>query len=271
MTSIRKFTLGCIVAAAALPMTAQAQGGLPNQDTYFQFSAPVEVPGATLPAGRYLFVLADSPSNRHVVRVMSDDRKKTFATVMAIPSYSVSKPSDEPEIRFMESPANSPHAVKLWVYPGRTVGHEFLYPRAQATRLAKMTGEPVLTVKTDSPVSDTVAETDMTRIDRDGHDATVSGDTRPIDAELEIQRGTRTAEQAAQATPPAQPAPTPRTEPTATMADRTPAPPARVDRTDQTDRTELPRTATILPLITLIGAGAMAAGNLLRRSRRSRA
>ena len=72
MRSIRKFTLACFVAAtAALPLAAHAQGTLPNQDTYFTFSAPVELPGATLAAGKYLFVLADTPSNRHVVRVMN--------------------------------------------------------------------------------------------------------------------------------------------------------------------------------------------------------
>ena len=107
MTLMRKFTPACVVATAAavLPTGAQAQPA--NQDTYFTFSAPVELPGVTLPAGRYLFVLADSPSNRHVVRVMSDDRKKLYTTVMAIPSYLVGKPSEDPEIRFMEGPEKS--------------------------------------------------------------------------------------------------------------------------------------------------------------------
>src|SRR5436190_1527680 len=85
MSSIRKFTLACAAVLAMLPMTAMAQG-LPNQDTYFTFSQAVELPGKTLPAGTYLFVLADSMSNRHIVRVMSKDRKQVQTTLFAIPS-----------------------------------------------------------------------------------------------------------------------------------------------------------------------------------------
>ena len=84
MTSIRKVALACVAAVAMLPMAAGAQTR--NQDTYFTFSAPIELPGTTLPAGRYLFQLADSPSNRHIVRVMSPDRQRIHTTLMAIPS-----------------------------------------------------------------------------------------------------------------------------------------------------------------------------------------
>ncbi|MDP2390186.1 MAG: hypothetical protein Q8N52_07650, partial [Acidobacteriota bacterium] len=70
MNSIRKVALACTLAAATMfPLTASAQGGLPNQDTFFTFSQAVELPGTTLPAGTYLFALADGATNRHVVRV----------------------------------------------------------------------------------------------------------------------------------------------------------------------------------------------------------
>lgn len=249
MTLIRKFTMACVVAAAAaLPLAAQAQGPV-NQDTYFTFSAPVELPGVTLPAGRYLFVLADSPSNRHVVRVMSDDRKKLFTTLMAIPSYTLGKPSEDPEIRFMEGPENAPNAVKIWIYPGRTVGHEFLYPRSQATRLARASGESVLTVKTEDATLDTVVDTDMTRIDQEGRDAAISADTITLEADADAARGTVDAEASVQAE----------------------AAPALNGNEPTAERTELPSTATMLPLIGLIGLGSLAAGAWMRRSRRSSA
>lgn len=246
MISIRTLTLAGVVAAAAmLPLTARAQGPA-NQDTYFTFSAPVELPGVTLPAGRYLFKLVDSQSNRHVVRVTSDDRKQLFATLMAIPSYTVGRPTDQPEIRFMESPENAPHAVKLWIYPGRTVGHEFIYPRAQAQRLAKATGEPVLTVKTDAPVSETeLVNAEMIRIDREGRDAALAAEARALEADANAQRGTMIAEQErmAQATPVA----------------------ANVERK------ELPRTASALPTVALLGFASLAAGAWMLRSRRTAA
>ncbi len=233
-----------------------------NQDTYFTFSAPVELPGATLPAGRYLFVLADSPSNRHVVRVMSEDRKKLYTTVMAIPSYQVGKPSDEPEIRFMEAPENGPHAIKLWIYPGRTTAHEFLYPRSQATRLARATGEPVLTVKTEAPVTETVVDADMTRIDqrrprrRDDHRHHHARSGCRRHARHHRQRGIGAgvvddvgAGRAGARRRTLEPAPAPRTR--------------------RVDRAELPGTASPLPLIALIGFGALAGSAWMRRSRRS--
>src|SRR5687768_15229262 len=141
MTSIRKAALACVTGALlTLPISAAAQG-LPNQDTFFTFSQAVELPNTTLPAGKYLFQLADSPSNRHIVKVMSADRKEVHATLLAIPYYSNERPSDEPQVRFMETPAQASggagtNAIKIWFYPGNSTGHEFIYPRAQAMRIA---------------------------------------------------------------------------------------------------------------------------------------
>src|SRR5687767_15230123 len=88
MTSIRKAALACVASTMlVLPLNATAQGPA-NQDTFFTFSQSVELPGKTLPAGTYFFQLADSPSNRHIVKVMSQDRKELHATLLAIPYYS---------------------------------------------------------------------------------------------------------------------------------------------------------------------------------------
>ena len=150
-----------------------------NQDTFFTFSQAVELPKTTLPAGTYLFQLMDSDSNRHIVKVMSQDRKQLHATLMAIPFYSNDRPSDDPQVRFMETPAAAgaaaTNAIKIWFYPGNSVGHEFIYPREQAMRIASRTGESVLTTKTDAEVSETVADADLTRVDAAGtNEATTS-------------------------------------------------------------------------------------------------
>src|SRR5687768_15783070 len=105
MTSIRKVALACVASAMmALPLNAAAQGPA-NQDTFFTFSQAVELPKTTLPAGTYFFQLMDSSSNRHIVKVMSQDRKQIHATLLAIPYYSNDRPSDEPQVRFLETPA----------------------------------------------------------------------------------------------------------------------------------------------------------------------
>jgi hypothetical protein len=35
-----------------------------------------------------------------------------------------------------EMPAGAPEAVGVWFYPGNTIGHQFVYPKEQATRIA---------------------------------------------------------------------------------------------------------------------------------------
>src|SRR5689334_8401070 len=216
MKSIRKVALACITAAmVTMPVVAGAQGPA-NQDTYFTFSQQVELPKTTLPAGTYFFQLMDSQSNRHIVKVMSQDRKELFATLMAIPYYSNNRPSDEPQVRFLETPAANgvaaTNAIKIWFYPGTSTGHEFIWPRDKAVQLAKASGASVLTTKTDEESSE------LTRVDGAGVDAAVA--TTDVEATKETEVAVTTTEQqpapepvreqvGALATPPAEPAPAP--------------------------------------------------------------
>ena len=270
MTSIRKAALACVASTLLmLPFSAAAQGPR-NQDTFFTFSQAVELPNKTLPAGKYLFQLADSPSNRHIVRVMSADRKETHATLLAIPYYSNDRPSDEPQVRFMETPAQAANgagtnAIKIWFYPGTTTGHEFIYPRAQAMRIAARTNQSVLTTKSEREVSETVADADLTRVDRAGTDTAVS-----IEARTETTPAAVTPEPEASpsATAPPQVRETPRT--TAAQVDTTAqSTPDRAPMRDRdTARTDLPNTASFLPLLAVIGIGSLVGSRWLRRSRR---
>lgn len=287
MTSIRKVALACITAAmVTMPVVAGAQGPV-NQDTYFTFSQPVELPKTTLPAGKYFFQLMDSQSNRHIVKVMSEDRKQLLATLMAIPYYSNDRPTDDPQVRFMETPSQSANAgtptnaIKIWFYPGTSVGHEFIYPRSQATQIAARTGQSVLTTKTEAE------DSELSRIDRNGVDteANVTAQTSPENGQATAQATTAqtTTEQqttTAQATTTEQTTQQPTPEPaqreqvgaiTGGQTDRTAqaTTPATTDRSAQrTERTNLPRTAGVLPLLALIGAGSLAGNRMLRRARR---
>ena len=264
MKSIRKVALACVATAMmALPLSAAAQGPA-NQDTFFTFSQAVELPGKTLPAGTYFFQLADSPSNRHIVKVMSQDRKELHATLLAIPFYSNDRPSDEPQVRFMETPAQAAggattNAIKIWFYPGNTTGHEFIYPRSQAMRIAARTSEPVLTTKTDAEVS---ADAELTRVDRAGAETAVDTSNRTTTEE--------TATAQAQTTP----EPEPRTQPGPTVTQPAPEPtaqatPERAPMPERdTARTDLPNTAGLLPLLAVIGIGSIVGSRLLRRTRR---
>jgi len=261
MNSIRKVALACVATAmVALPLTAGAQSPR-NQDTYFTFSQAVELPNTTLPAGKYFFQLMDSDSNRHIVKVMSEDRTELKATLMAIPFYSNDRPSDTPQVRFMETPATAgngdgSNAIKIWFYPGMTTGHEFIYPRSQAMRLAQRTGDSVLTTKSETEISETVADADLTRVDRTGKDTAAVTTTEATQAKAQTAPAPATTPEPARTEAPPMPERT--AEPEQTAPVRT----ADVDR--DTERTNLPNTAGFLPLLALIGIGSVVGSRWLR-------
>jgi hypothetical protein len=113
-----------------------------DQRTIFTFSGPVEIPGQVLPAGTYVFKLADSSSNRNIVQVYSKNEKQLYGTFLAVPDARL-RPSGKPIITFDETPPGSPEAVRAWFYPGDTYGHQFVYPKPTAVALAKANNTPV--------------------------------------------------------------------------------------------------------------------------------
>jgi hypothetical protein len=279
-----KLGLCCALAIIASLSVGTAYAQEPvDQRTYFTFSAPFELPGGkTLPAGKYTFRIVDSPSNRHVVQILSEDGTQVHATVLAIPAQRLDPPS-EPEIRFMESAANMPPAVRTWWYPGRTVGHEFIYPKDQARRLAARQKESVLTVSTDATTNETMASADLARINAAGQESVWSAET----AAAEVARGTETAVNTAANTAQtaantavttaqsaantaantATSAAREVTRTAETAADRT-ASAANTAAETTTARTELPRTSTALPLVGLLGLASLLGAGALRLRRK---
>src|SRR5262252_8359359 len=99
-------TLCCAAALSAL-LAPNALADEWNKKTILTFSGPVQIPGVTLPAGSYVFKLADLQGNRHVVQVFSKDEKKIYGTILAIPDEKL-EPSDKPVVMFAERPAGVP-------------------------------------------------------------------------------------------------------------------------------------------------------------------
>jgi hypothetical protein len=125
----------CLGAALALSafMTKPVMADEWNKRTEFQFSGPVQIPGKVLPAGKYVFEIADSDSNRNIVEVFSEDsngKESLVATIMAIPDYMEDTP-DKPIVHFEERHSGDPEAVHSWFYPGENTGWEFVYPKNQ--------------------------------------------------------------------------------------------------------------------------------------------
>jgi hypothetical protein len=110
-------------AGVVLPRTAGADEW--DKRTVLTFSQAVEIPGKVLPAGTYVFQLADLPASRHVVQVFGQDGR-ILATLLTIPTARPTA-ADDPRITFEEQRAGTPFPIKKWFYPGELSGEEFIY------------------------------------------------------------------------------------------------------------------------------------------------
>jgi hypothetical protein len=224
-----------------------------NKKTILTFSGPVQIPGATLPAGSYVFKLADLSGNRHVVQVFDKDEKKIIATLLAIPNERL-EAADEPVVMFSERPAGSPQAVKVWFYPGNRVGNEFVYPKSMAMKIAKANHQSVLAMD-DSSTSTGYKTAQLGRFDEHGvwqaEGNTVATSTTPAPEATTAPKSTTMA-QATTAKP-------------ATVADNNTAGTSGSRRT----RRSLPRTASPLPLYELLSGLSIAGGLVVRRLRKA--
>jgi hypothetical protein len=336
---MRKWKVACGAAVLALGFTTAAHADEWNKLTLLTFSAPVEMPGISLPAGTYRFELMDPSSSRRVIRVADKDGTKTYGLFLSISDQRL-EPADKPVVMFQEAPAGAPQAVKAWFYPGETIGYEFVYPQDQATKIAKATHSSVLAMKDDSTASTTEDErvasmkgADVTRVDESGRavsaDAQLkesssmrpaAGTTTAPSATTTASSATTTAQStsttaqsastpaaapttAAPTTEPAsaaastaapvtaapatevQPAPAPATvaqttPPQAPVTEQPPAAPqpstvapAPVGTSGAAParpaRRSLPRTASELPLLALLGALALAGGIGARVARKA--
>jgi LPXTG-motif cell wall-anchored protein len=151
MKLIKAFSIVFCALVACAFLLPKAAADEWNNRTTVTFSAPVEVPGAgaqVLPAGTYLFKLLDSPSNRNIVQIFNEDGTHLFTTILAIPNYRL-RVTGKTVMTFRERAEGQPEAIRAWFYPGANWGQEFVYPRARAIELAKITKEPVLATPVD--------------------------------------------------------------------------------------------------------------------------
>jgi hypothetical protein len=150
MKRMKMIATACVTAVVlALGISATAQDLNPLEKTFLTFSAPVEMPGMTLPAGTYVFKLADTPG-RNVVQVMTQDEKDIRGQFLFV-QHTRPETSTETVVTFRETREGATPAVQYWYYPNEKIGKEFIYPKDQAMRIAARTGATVLS--DDGPVT----------------------------------------------------------------------------------------------------------------------
>jgi hypothetical protein len=230
----------------------QIQGDQWNKKTILTVKETIQIPGATLTPGRYVFRLHDSSSNRHIVQVFNEQENHVLTTIVAIPNYRL-KPTGDSEFGFWEMPQGSPPALRSWFYPGDNFGQEFAYPKSEATQLAAVTHQnvPSLSDEEQATFNQEAKSTPAAELRPEQPRSEASSEPRPVEPSTTAQV-------------------TPREYPKA---------PSTVSSADQT-RTptpvhtavpaKLPGTASSLPLIGLLGCGSLVVGSVFRRLRSSR-
>jgi hypothetical protein len=206
MKRVKLIAAGCAMAVAAVLTNVAAQDFNTNERTYLTFSGAVELPGVTLQPGTYLFRLADSTSNRHIVRVFNQDESQIHATILAVPAERL-EVTGENVVTFRETAEGGTPAVQYWYYPGDRIGHEFVYPKDQAMRIAQRTGQNVLTA--DGDVAS--ADTSVSSVGPDGQMTEWSREEAPAQT-AENQSGTVQGTTGVSQTPETAPAPSPESQ-----------------------------------------------------------
>jgi hypothetical protein len=236
---MNKLKVGAMIiclALVALAFPASTKADERDKKTTVSFSAPVEIPGVgsqVLPAGKYVFKLLDSRSDRHIVQIFNERGDHVYATILAIPNYRL-KTTDKTVITFRERAAGEPEAIRAWFYPGNEWGQEFVYPKKRALELAKTSNLPVLAMPTE-------LETNIVT-------PVASADEPPVIAlkEAPIEAVKPTGE-------------------VVPMAEVVEAPPVQTAEAVKTPEPEksYPKTASLLPLVGLIGLISLGAGFVL--------
>jgi LPXTG-motif cell wall-anchored protein len=145
--------IACICAVLCLGLiggTLGTQADTHNKKTQIRFNEPVQVPGATLPAGTYVFKLMDSRSDRHIVQVTNVKGDQVFATILTISDYRHT-PTGHTVVTFGESENCGPVTLKSWFFPGNKYGQRFVYPKNKAVEIASACNEPVPEVAQEMP------------------------------------------------------------------------------------------------------------------------
>jgi hypothetical protein len=243
LVSVMRTVGVAIVLTAVLAPAVRAQDAADvKRLTILTFSAPVRLPGMTLPAGKYRFEMADINNAAHTVRVLNEAGTKVIGTFSTIPTTLATRDlrNTDTLVMWAERPAGQPQAAKEWYYPQRSSGEEFVYPKAEALALAAANH---LSVPAEDNGKIVRVESDESR------ETTAAAAPAPVES-----RETRIAENTT-------PAPVPAAEPA----------PAAVGTSGQSEparaRRRLPRTASQLGLFELLSGLSIAAAFGVRRLR----
>jgi hypothetical protein len=203
-----------------------------NKKTVLTVNDRIQVTDTVLDPGKYVLLLADSSSDRHIVRIYNENQTHLIDTVMAIPNYRL-QPTGKSNFTFWETPPGTAPALRAWFYPGDNFGQEFRYPKHPLALEASAATPPPPVARTEPPPPPEVTP------------QAPQANNQPASQEPQAEVAQNTPPPAAAAAPP-------------------PAPSQEANREEQTKPQELPKTASPYPAIGLAGGVLLALAGLLK-------
>ncbi len=121
---ISTLALSSAVLIAGLVLGAPAEAA--DRTTHLTLEHPVRVPGATLPAGHYVFTL--NP-NHAVVWIRNEDDSHVYGPYFTRPLRRLKSTSQRKIVVERSADVNGIPTLRGWFGRHRERGHEFVYPR----------------------------------------------------------------------------------------------------------------------------------------------
>ena len=221
------------LALMGMAFAPSAKADAWDKKTIVTFSAPVQTPGIHQPGYEVL------PAGTYVFKIMRTAGNRHIVQIFNEDETQILatalaipntrlKPADETVLNFREQPAGEAPAMRAWFYPGEQWGHEFVYPKKKAAELAKASAQPVLEMEAPAEAPKPEASAVVSELER-----------TPVNA---VEPSGKEVAEAVEVTPP----------------------PAKVE----VAQAELPKTASPLPLIGLLGLLALGGAAGLRAAER---
>lgn len=131
----KSYIVAGLLIAFMLFFEIAAHADVRNQATKLTFSESIQIPGRVLPAGTYLFTIANPDTGRNIVQVFNTEGTVLYATLLTV-SAERPEPADDAVVTLAEG-SGGPDALLKWFYPGSLAGNELLYSKQKEKELAQ--------------------------------------------------------------------------------------------------------------------------------------
>jgi hypothetical protein len=133
----RKMQIRRLLTFLALAASPALQALNPPRSFVMKTTEPVVVSNTLLPPGSHVWRLMDSQSNLHIVQISNEATHRVEAVILAIPAYRESV-TDTDQVQFWETPVGYARAVRGWFRPGESFGQEFPYSKKVVLSLGRL-------------------------------------------------------------------------------------------------------------------------------------